>query len=250
MLKILSTVALLVTIFVITPVSAKTTNELIKSLEQSLQAGDNSTAIETADALIDKLIDEKQFKTAYQLSDKFAQASTPDVAKFGLIKLSSVFKALYDTKGDKGFLVSAGASLIQMSKDEEVLTVLSYYAKEYDENNPKEYFQRVKAKAHTMETDKVLRAAFSHIKYDRWELVKMYIKEKVISASSQLSRDGTSLLHMAIWYNKPDVVKALIEQYNADVNLKDKEGDTPLKYAQHQKFTSLANYIKSQGGTL
>jgi hypothetical protein len=250
MLKILSTAMLVGTLLVATTVGATTSKELYQSMEQSLQTGDHSGAVEIADELIDQLIIEKQLKTAYELSAKFAEATSPDIAKFGLMKLSSVYKAVYDSNGNKEMLVMSGASLIQVSRGDDVLALLSHYAKEYDPNSPKEFFQRVRAKANAMETDKVLRAAFNHIKNDRWELVTMYIKEDVISPRSRLTSDGTSLLHMAIWYNKPDVVKALIEQYNADVNLKDKEGDTPLKYAQHQKFTSLAKYIKSKGGTL
>ena len=250
MLKILSTAMLVGALLVATTVSAATTKELYQSMEKSLEAGDHSRAMDVADELIDQLIAEKQLKTAYELSEKFAEATSADIAKFGLMKLSSVYKAVYDLDGNKEMLVMAGASLIQVSRGDEVLALLSFYAKEYDQNNPKQYFQRVKAKANAMETDKVLRAAFNHIKYGRWELVKMYLNKEVISASSRLTSDGTSLLHMATWFNKPDVVKELIEHYNADVNLKDNEGDTPLKYAQHQKFASLTNYIKSKGGRL
>ncbi|MBL4831081.1 MAG: ankyrin repeat domain-containing protein [Aliivibrio sp.] len=250
MLKMLSTAILACTLLLSNTTAASTIDELYQAMQTSLKNGNYSSAMNSGDELIDKLIAEKQFKTALELSAKFAEATSPEIAKFGLMKLSSVYKAVYDSNGNKEMLVMAGASLIQVSKSDDVLSFLSMYAKEYDEVNPKSYFYVVKSRASEMETDKVLRASFNHIQYGRWELVKMYLKKEVIDVNSTLSNDGTSLLHMATWYNKQLVVKELVEKYNADINLEDKEGDTPLKYAQHQKFLELVRYIQSNGGTL
>jgi hypothetical protein len=60
---------------------------------------------------------------------------------------------------------------------------------------------------------------------------------------------GASLLHMAVWYNKPEIVKLLVEKKKAEVNVVDYENDTPLDYAQHKKLDAIASYLKSKGAT-
>lgn len=60
------------------------------------------------------------------------------------------------------------------------------------------------------------------------------------------SAQGTSLLHMAVWYQKIDVVKQLVEQYKANINVADKENDSPLDYAYHQKNTEIIKYLTAR----
>jgi ankyrin repeat protein len=39
----------------------------------------------------------------------------------------------------------------------------------------------------------------------------------------------------------------LVEEYHANVNVADKQNDTPLDYAEYQKAADLVEYLKSKG---
>jgi hypothetical protein len=60
--------------------------------------------------------------------------------------------------------------------------------------------------------------------------------------------DGTSLLHTAAWHQKTGIARMLVEEYKADVNVVDKQNDTPLDYAIYQESRDLIDYLKSKGG--
>ncbi len=216
----------------------------------SMKAGDFDKAMNVAEKLIDQQVAARDYKRARHTAQMFANASNPAIARFGLLKLSGVYNAAYKQSGNKNLLVAAGATLVQVSNSAEAKALLALYAKEYNPEQPKSYFSKVEFAAKKMQTDKTLRSAINHIKHGRWELTQSYIEKKLIEVNARHSKDGTSMLHMAVWFNKPEVVRALIEKYNANINIKDAEGDTPLKYAKHMKFHELASYLKSKGAHL
>ena len=73
-----------------------------------------------------------------------------------------------------------------------------------------------------LKVDDALYLAFERIRLDKGEAVSS-LQNWPYPIDQQHSLLGTSLLHMAVWYNKPDVVKALVEQHKATVNIEDKE---------------------------
>ena len=107
------------------------------------------------------------------------------------------------------------------------------------------FLAKVQSLGGNVESDRILRSSYSHVKNGRWELVRMYLDQKLIDVNDKLSSDGTTLLHMAVWYNKPKVVKELVTEYHALPNIKDKDGDTPLGYAKHKKYASLVRYFET-----
>jgi hypothetical protein len=128
-----------------------------------------------------------------------------------------------------------------------------------DEKLLKRFTARVPDKAHEnidergrlrgieLKADDALYLAFERIRLDKGEVVSS-LQNWAYPIDQKHSLLGTSLLHMAVWYNKPDVVKALVEQHKATVNIEDKEKDTPLDYAYHQQLNDLVAYLKSKSG--
>ena len=59
--------------------------------------------------------------------------------------------------------------------------------------------------------------------------------------------DNNTLLHIAISQGQLDAIKLLIEK-GADVNAKNKNGSTPLRLAEIEGFSEIAEYIRQHGG--
>lgn len=59
--------------------------------------------------------------------------------------------------------------------------------------------------------------------------------------------DGKTLLHHAVIGNQEKIVTNLIEQYRADVNVKDKSGLTPLAYAVQAGNERIAGILRTAG---
>lgn len=108
--------------------------------------------------------------------------------------------------------------------------------------------ERGKQRGLELKTDDALYQEFYLIRTGKPEQVTASLKTWPYPINTRHSQMGTSLLHIAVWHNKPDIVKALVEQYKADVNLGDNDKDTALDYANHLKLESLATYLKSKGG--
>ncbi len=110
--------------------------------------------------------------------------------------------------------------------------------------------ERGRQRGKELKSDDALFLAFEEIRLNNVETVKATLAAWPYSIDMKHSLLGTSLLHTAVWYNKPDTVKLLIEQFKANVNVEDndKGKDTPLDYAYHQQFNELVTYLKSKGG--
>ena len=61
--------------------------------------------------------------------------------------------------------------------------------------------------------------------------------------------DGRTLLHHAAAGNQRDVVYRLIEEYQADPNVRDSAGRTPLSYAREVGNRQIVDMIERSGGT-
>lgn len=108
--------------------------------------------------------------------------------------------------------------------------------------------ERSRQRALGLKNDDALYLAFEDIRMGKTDTVLATLKTWPYPIDQKHSLLGTSLLHIAAWYNKPDVVKALVEQHKANVNVADNEKDTPLDYAYHLKLDELAAYLLSKGG--
>jgi hypothetical protein len=97
-----------------------------------------------------------------------------------------------------------------------------------------------------LQADDQLFLTFEEIRQGNNEAVKSRLLNWSYPMDLLHSVQGTSLLHMAVWYQKMDVVKLLVEQYKANINTADKENDTPLDYAYHQKSTEIIKYLTSR----
>jgi len=59
--------------------------------------------------------------------------------------------------------------------------------------------------------------------------------------------DGGTPLHNATWKGHKEIAKLLIVK-NADVNAKDVEGQTPLDWAEEEKYKEIADLLRKHGG--
>ncbi|HQQ63568.1 MAG TPA: ankyrin repeat domain-containing protein [Pseudomonadales bacterium] len=97
-----------------------------------------------------------------------------------------------------------------------------------------------------LQADDQLFLVFEDIRQGNHDSLQARLKNWPYPIDLLHSAQGTSLLHMAVWYQKIDVVKQLVEQYKANINTTDKENDTPLDYAYHQKNTDIIKYLTAR----
>ena len=62
--------------------------------------------------------------------------------------------------------------------------------------------------------------------------------------------DGRTALHQACQAGQLDAVKFLVALKDADVNVKDHDGDTPMCDAVTNGHTEVAEFLKANGGVL
>lgn len=60
---------------------------------------------------------------------------------------------------------------------------------------------------------------------------------------------GRTLLHHAVAGNQGDIVYRLIEEYQADPNIRDGAGRTPLSYAREVGNRRIVDMVERSGGT-
>lgn len=228
-------------------INAKTLDDLAQLFASQTQSGDYSGAMDTSTEVVDALIKKGDINNAGRFSDQLIQATHPSIAKHGYFLKSVVLHTAYKATNDKSFLVKSGASLLNASKSEEAIALSALLAKDYG-GNPEVFAKKLKHEMDLQAIDRTLSAVYKHLQYGRWELVKSYLEKKIISVNEQLSSDGTTLLHMAVWFNKNSEAKELVTLFGANVNIIDEEGDSPLGYAKHKKNGEMIRFLKSQGG--
>jgi hypothetical protein len=59
------------------------------------------------------------------------------------------------------------------------------------------------------------------------------------SLASQGDVNGYTLLHAAVSYGHADIMRALVQEFHVDVNIKDLDGDTPLYYVEKEEIARL-----------
>lgn len=57
----------------------------------------------------------------------------------------------------------------------------------------------------------------------------------------------TTALNRACYNGKPDVIKLLVEKYEADINLPSQKGETPLISAVKRKHLDVVKYLLNKG---
>ena len=61
---------------------------------------------------------------------------------------------------------------------------------------------------------------------------------------------GDSILHYAIFDNKTELVKLIIDLYENEVNMRNEEGNTPLSYACLRGNLELVRLLHSKGAIM
>lgn len=108
--------------------------------------------------------------------------------------------------------------------------------------------QRAQDRARELEQDDALTAVFDALRDRKNTGLAESLKKWPYPVDYHHSQEGVTLLHMAVWFNRADVVRVLVEDLHANVNVEDKEKDTPLDYAMHQGHNDMVAYLKSKGG--
>lgn len=108
--------------------------------------------------------------------------------------------------------------------------------------------QRAQDRARELEQDDALTAVFDALRDRKNTGLAESLKKWPYPVDYHHSQEGVTLLHMAVWFNRADVARVLVENFHANVNVEDKEKDTPLDYAMHQGNNDMVTYLKSKGG--
>lgn len=61
---------------------------------------------------------------------------------------------------------------------------------------------------------------------------------------------GDSILHYAIFDNKTELVKSIIDLYENEVNMRNEDGNTPLSYACLRGNLELVKLLYSKGAIM
>ena len=77
------------------------------------------------------------------------------------------------------------------------------------------------------------------------ENVKFFLTQKL--PVNAIDKFGKTALYYACEFGHIRIVTFLIEEANADFNIADKEGKTPLKIARIKVYSEIANYLKKHG---
>ena len=65
----------------------------------------------------------------------------------------------------------------------------------------------------------------------------------------QPDKEGKTLLHYAVLGDQQKLAIRLIEEYKANVNIKDKDGNSPLAYAKQYQNDVLYSVLQTAGAT-
>jgi hypothetical protein len=59
------------------------------------------------------------------------------------------------------------------------------------------------------------------------------------SLASEADVNGYTLLHAAVSYGHIDLMRALVQEFHVDINIKDLDGDTPLYYVEKEEVARI-----------
>lgn len=108
--------------------------------------------------------------------------------------------------------------------------------------------ERGKQRGEELKADDQIYLASEMIRLNQVDALKKQLQHWPYSIDRLHSLEGTSLLHRAVWYKKTGIARMLVEEYGANVNVVDKQNDTPLDYAEYQQADDLIAYLNSKGG--
>ena len=89
------------------------------------------------------------------------------------------------------------------------------------------------------------------VKYGILPKVQLLVKHGGSPMIHQANRKGQTALHNCAFYNSPDVIRYLIEEHGANVDVVDEEGWTPLLRVfggVNEKATEMVNYLVNKAG--
>ena len=66
------------------------------------------------------------------------------------------------------------------------------------------------------------------------------------AAVNSTNMNGYTALHRACLYNRPDILKVLLE-YNANINLQNNSGNTPIHYASRNGYMDCVKLLLATG---
>lgn len=78
--------------------------------------------------------------------------------------------------------------------------------------------------------------------------VGQLIKEKGVDVNSRdNNNEDRTILHIAALKGFEDLIRLLVEQYDADINIEDKLGEVPLHVAVDNHHIQIARYLVEKG---
>ena len=91
------------------------------------------------------------------------------------------------------------------------------------------------------------KALFQAVDKGEVDEVKKLLAEGGVDINAKRPRDGRTVLHIAVWNQRVEIVKILLEDKEIDLNVKDKYGKTPLARATECGFAEVGDLLKKAG---
>jgi hypothetical protein len=248
--KYLSILSIFISILLPTTIRANSLNDLVNEVLTAVSEGDNVTVVRSSNELMDKFLDDMRFDDAYKLALKISQATHPTMARHGYLLFSKYYIAAYhEVKQPNLLLDAAYMTILSGGSEESNFKTISLLAEMAGED-AFSFYEKAKEKAKNYKLDLIINESINHITNGRWELARKYIEGGLVDVNHQMSSDGASFLAIAAWHGDLAVVKDLVEELGADINIRSHKGETPLQFAVDQQNYEVAAYLKSKGGTL
>lgn len=204
--------------------------------------GNIERAASTMVSVINQLTEHGYEQDALRLMREMTLDREPAFSNAGAELLGSYYyhhKYLVIAPPDPEWLMEARAWAVYSGNE----TLLNSFTPLVDDAAHSQAISAAVERGHSIKADDHMYLAFERIRANERALLRAELRRWPYDINRAHSQDGTSLLHKAAWYKKTDIVRMLVDEFKADVNIVDDENDTPLDYARYQQAREIIEFL-------
>lgn len=217
-------------------------DQQLQTAKNLRQDGNIERAASTMVSVINQLTEHGYEQDALRLMREMTLDREPAFASAGAELLGSYYyhqKYLLIQPPDPEWLLEARAWAVY-SGNEELLKRFTALA---DDAGHSQAISDAVSRGQSIKADDHMYLAFERIRSNERSQLRKELRNWPYDINRAHSQDGTSLLHKAVWYKKTDIVRMLVDEFKADVNVVDDENDTPLDYARYQQAREIIEFL-------